>query len=187
MIYTQKTDGELCELVNKSDKQAFGELYVRYVDKLISFCTTILQDKDKAKDLAQGIFVTLWEEKKLSGEHSFSSYLFTIARNRSLNVLRQYSNETRAQEKLKIVSTSVSESTEASVQDKEYAFLFTKALDKLSPQKQRAFLLSRKDGLSHKEIALTMNISVYTVQEYVSDSMKFIKNYLSIYTGLHLG
>lgn len=56
--------------------------------------------------------------------------------------------------------------------------LLNKALDKLTLQQKRIFHMSRYDMKSHKEIAEALGISVYTVQQHISASLKIIRSYL---------
>ena len=65
------------------------------------------------------------------------------------------------------------------LQEKDYLGLLQNALLRLSPRQRQVFMMSRDRNLSHNEIAEKLGLSVYTVQEYMSDSLKSIKDYLS--------
>ena len=63
--------------------------------------------------------------------------------------------------------------------EKDYLSLLRDAVQRLTPRQREVFQMSRDRNMSHKEIADTLGLSVYTVQEYMSDSLKSIKSYVS--------
>lgn len=185
MPNTLKSDRELCKLVVQNNEEAFCELYIRYKDKLIFFCLKFVKKQEIAEDIVQSIFVTLWEDKiKINPEFSFSSYIFTIARNRVLNFLRQLNTEIKIREELSQMNSHKIESCDLLIET-EYNELLYKVIDTLPTQRRRIFKLSRDEGKTHLEIANLLGISVFTVQEHISESLKLIKRYLSFHTDLH--
>ena len=179
------SDKELCKLVVRNNKEAFCELYIRYKDKLVFFCLKFVKKQDIAEDIVQNIFITLWEDKsKINPELSFSSYAFTIARNRVLNFLRQLNTEIKIRAELSQINEEKIESYDFLIET-EYSELLHKAINTLPPQRRRIFQLSRDEEKTHMEIANLLGISVYTVQEHISESLKLIKRYLSFHADLH--
>lgn len=65
--------------------------------------------------------------------------------------------------------------------DTDLNALLDKALETLTPQQKRVFDMSRKDMKSHKEIADSLGISVYTVQQHISTALKVIRAFLAKY------
>ena len=61
----------------------------------------------------------------------------------------------------------------------EYQMILQNAISQLPPQRQKIFNMSRIESMSHKEIAAELGISVNTVQEHISEALKFIKVYFS--------
>lgn len=87
--YREIKDQELVQRVNREDREAFCELYVRYKDKLEGFCYKFLKSKNDTEDIVQDIFTYLWESRHfINPDLSFSSYLYTITKNRMLNHIR---------------------------------------------------------------------------------------------------
>lgn len=186
MLYKENTDKHLAELLSKGDDEAFCELYIRYKKRLFMFTLKFLKDKDLTEDTVQDIFTHLWESRFfIDPNYNFSSYLFTITRNRILNTLKRYSTEEHIMNLILAKSQIEETPTDNEIIDSEYRNLFKAAISKLPPTRKKVFVLSRIEHLSHKEIAATMNISVYTVQEHISESLKCIKKYLSTHTDIH--
>lgn len=186
MLYKDKKDKHLAELLSKGDENAFCELYIRYKEYLSRFTLKFLKDKEIAEDIVQDIFTHLWESRHfIDSDYNFSSYLFTITKNRILNTLKRYSTEENILNTIMSKSSIEQASTDNEIIDSEYKSLFKAAINKLPPTRKKVFVLSRLKHMSHKEIAATLGISVYTVQEHISESLKYIKAYLSLRTDIH--
>ncbi len=63
MNFKEKTYRELAPRLILDNESAFSELYVRYKDKLYSFCLHLLKSKEEANDIVQEIFIRLWESR----------------------------------------------------------------------------------------------------------------------------
>lgn len=175
----------IVNLINDSES-AFVELYTLYKDRLIYFALRFVKSREFAEDVFQDAFTAVWQNRHfLNPDASFSSYLYTIMRNRILNLLANIDKELQLKEKILSSAIDVSNDTENRIIDAELTDLFEKALDYLTPQQRTIFELSRKEMLSHKEIANYLGISVYTVQQHISTSLKVIRTYLSKYAGLY--
>lgn len=75
---------------------AFTELYDRYFDRLCGFAGSFLKDPDAAQDAVQEVFLRfIRQSEKFDTERKFSSWIFQVTRNQSLNVLRNEENRKR--------------------------------------------------------------------------------------------
>lgn len=61
--------------------------------------------------------------------------------------------------------------------------VLSRALEQLTPRQREVFNMSRDLQMSHKEIAEALGVSVNTVQEHISVSLKVIRSYLTKYSG----
>lgn len=188
MSYRIKTDKELAILLTKNDELAFREFYFRYKDKLWHYAFSFLKSREESDDIVQEIFIRFWELRSfLDVELSISSFLYTITRNRILNYFRDMDVEIQVKKALLLKHSDKEDSIEANIIFSEYQKILMSAIEQLPPQRQRIFNLSRIENKSHKEIALQLGISVSTVQEHISESLRFIKEYFSKHTDLALG
>lgn len=173
-------DNELVEKLRKGDVTAFDQVYEKYAGKLYSFSLKYLKSTLESEELVQSVFLKVWEnQKNLKKEASFKSYLFTIAYNEICNLFRRRKYQQRFIDKTK------DEKTEASVEAEEqldYQFVLEQVdriIAKL-PEKQRLiFIKSRQENKSTKEIAAELGLSPGTVDNYLSESLKFIRTNLN--------
>ena len=166
--------------LKKGDVQAFDLIYEKYSGKLYSFALKYLRSKADAEELVQSVFLKLWENRKsLIKEFSFKSYLFTIAYNDICKLFRKRHYRQRFIED-KIYENPLSSFDAA--EGIEYRSVLERVqqiIQKLPERQKSIFLKSRNEGKSTKIIAEEMNLSPGTVDNYISDTLKFIRSRLS--------
>jgi len=173
------SDKELIEKLRLGDVESFDQVYQKYAGKLYAFSLKYLKSKEEAEELVQSVFLKVWEnQKNLKKDTSFKSYLFTIAYNEICNLFR------RRKYLHNFISRNMSENSESSGETEDqidFKFVLeeiAQIIDKL-PEKQKAiFLKSRQDGKSTKEIADELGLSPGTVDNYISEALKFIRTNL---------
>ena len=172
-------DIDLVERLQKGDVEAFDLIYERYSGKLYSFGLKYLRSKDEAEELVQSVFLKLWENYKiLKKESSFKSYLFTIAYNDMCNLFRKRNYLQKfISDKLYENSQSSSE-TENSIDYRSVLEQVQEIIDKLPDRQRTIFMKSRNEGKSSKEIATELGLSPGTIDNYISESLKFIRSQL---------
>ena len=163
----------------EGDESAFCELYALYKDRLMWFSLKFLKSRDMAEDVFQDAFASIWQNRRfLNPNVPFGPYVYTIVKNRILNLLAGLDRELELRDKIRSASLDSTNETEDSVLDK--------ALETLTPQQKRVFDMSRKDMKSHKEIADSLGISVYTVQQHISTALKVIRAFLAKYAETYM-
>ena len=168
----------------EGDEDAFCELYATYKNRLIYFAMRFLKSREYAEDVFQDAFTVVWQSRRfINPDASFSSYLYTIMRTRILNQLRNAANEEKLKESILSQALDYTEDTKREVMLNDLKSLISHALQQLTPRQREIFEMSREAQLSHKEIADKLGISVNTVQEHISTSLKLIRTYLIKYSG----
>ena len=143
-----------------------------------------LKSREYAEDVFQDAFTVVWQSRRfINSDASFSSYLYTIMRNRILNQLRNAANEEKLKESILSQALDYTEDTKREVMLNDLKSLISHALQQLTPRQREIFEMSREAQLSHKEIADKLGISINTVQEHISTSLKLIRTYLIKYSG----
>ncbi len=166
------------------DEDAFCELYAVYKNRLIYFAMRFLKSREYAEDVFQDAFTVVWQSRRfIDPDASFSSYLYTIIRNRLLNQLRDAANEEKLKESILSQALDYTDDTKREVMLNDLKFIISRALEQLTPRQREIFEMSREAQLSHKEIAGELGISVNTVQEHISSSLKIIRTYFIKYSG----
>ena len=166
------------------DEAAFCELYATYKSRLIYFAMRFLKSREYAEDIFQDAFAVIWQSRRfINPDASFSSYLYTIVRNRILNQLRDSANEEQLKESILSHALDYTDNTKGDILANDLKSLVSRALEQLTPRQREVFNMSREAQLSHKEIAESLGISVNTVQEHISSSLKIVRTYLIKYSG----
>lgn len=165
-------------LIN-GDEEAFCELYASYKNRLIYFAMRFLKSRDYAEDIFQDAFTIIWQSRRfINPDASFSNYLYTIVRNRILNQLRNLENHDKLREHILSQAVDYTNETHEKVLENDLKQLIDKGLQMLTPRQQEIFKMSREQHLSHREIAETLGITVNTVQESISTSLRTLRTYL---------
>ena len=161
------------------DEEAFCELYAAYKNRLIYFAMRFLKSREYAEDIFQDAFTMIWESRRfINPNTSFSSYLYTIMRNRILNHLRELASEDRLKEQILSQAIDYSNETNNKIIANDLQRLISHALKQLTSRQREIFEMSREKQMSYKEIAEALEISVNTVQEHISSSLRSLRMYL---------
>lgn len=164
------------------DEDAFCELYAAYKNRLLYFAMKFVKSRDFAEDIFQDAFTIIWQSRRfINPDASFSSYLYTIVRNRILNQIRDADKENALKEQILSQAIDYTDDTKENILANDLREIINKALEKLTPRQREIFEMSREAQMSHKEIADALGISVNTVQEHISVSLRTIRTFLSKY------
>lgn len=161
------------------DEDAFCELYAAYKNRLIYFAMRFLKSREYAEDIFQDAFAVIWQGRRfINPDASFSSYLYTIMRNRILNQLRDMENQDKLKEQILSQAVDYTNETKDEILANDLRTFISRALQQLTPRQREIFEMSREQQMSHREIAETLGISVNTVQESISTSLRALRTYL---------
>jgi RNA polymerase sigma-70 factor (ECF subfamily) len=163
-----------------TEEASFKKLYDEYKNRLYGYILAIVHSPDAAKDITQELFIKLWVNRNMlvhiiDHEH----YIFTMARNKTLNYIRKANNDARVMDQLKNYMAPDHNEVEEQIIYTEYQQLVGKALENLSPQRRLVFRLSRYQGLRLEEIARQMSLSKNTVKNHLVEALRYIRNYLA--------
>ena len=160
--------------------KAFDIIYRRYSRRLFGFVYRYVKQETDTEEIVQEVFVKIWKSRdKLNVYSSFESFLFTIAHNATVNLLKKRATEQKYIDHVKSLQ-HIQEAYEMTdeIHYKELKQKFQGLLDELSPRQREIFQLSREEGLSNKEIAGRLGISVQTVKNHLVTALSFLKNKL---------
>lgn len=163
----------------EGDEDAFCELYAAYKNRLIYFAMRFLKSREYAEDIFQDAFTVVWQGRRfINPDASFSAYLYTIVRNRILNQLRDLANQDKLREQILSQAVDYTNNTKETVFANDLRQFIVRALQQLTPRQREIFEMSREQQMSHREIAEALGISVNTVQESISISLRMLRTYL---------
>jgi RNA polymerase sigma-70 factor (family 1) len=172
-------DIELVERLQKGDVEAFDLIYKKYSGKLYSFGLKYLRSAAEAEELVQLVFLKLWENcKHLKKELSFKSFIFTIAYNEICRIFRKRSYGQKFIDDTQYENPLSSDEIENNLHFKYVLQQVQRIVDKLPENRRVVFMKSWLEGKSTKEIASEVGLSPGTVDNYVSESLKYIRSHL---------
>ena len=178
-------DAKILEKLKKGEEEGINLLFANYFAPLCMVAQRIIHRPDTAKDIVQDVFVKLWENRNhLLVTSSLMGYLKKSVINASID------HQRKAYEKCKVhfedatisgtLSNRISsDETSQSIESKELARQIDQAVRSLPDRCRLIFVLSRYEGLSYKQIAEKLDISVKTVENQMTKALKTLRQLLS--------
>ncbi len=174
-VYIQKGDqeGEVITRVLAGDTQAFAVLVDRYQKVVYNVALRFLQDGDEAEDVAQAVFVKVYERLS-SYDHrlKFFSWLYRVTVNESLNHLRQRRPTERVTDQ--IAMSDAQDEAEAA----DTARRIRDAIEDLNPDHRSVILLRHYEGLGYDEIAEVLAITEKKVKSRLFTARQTLRGLL---------
>ena len=156
------SDDRLVEQIRRGNEAAFEVVYERHHRGILSFCRHMLSSADEAEDAVQQVFVSAYYDLQASDRPMrLKPWLYTIARNRCLSVLR--ARREQPTELDEIPTAGLSES----VQQREDLRRMLADLHDLPDEQRAALVLSELGDLSHSDIAGVLDVATPKVKSLV--------------------
>jgi len=161
---------------NNNAEEIIGKLFNECFHSLVFKSFGIVKDYDSAKDIVQDVFVKIWQNyEQIKPIKDFKSYIFKAVQNSSLNYLRYRKNMEHSKTSIACLNLEYHDESDE-IEDKEVIYnKIHQAVDKLPEKWHKAFILSKYDKLKYYEIAEKMNISIKTVEKYISKALNLIR------------
>ncbi|KIO78350.1 RNA polymerase sigma 70 [Pedobacter lusitanus] len=174
--YCEYSDNELVDLLKSGDRLSFTEIYNRYWSLMYAQVYKMLRDEEETKDVIQEIFSNLWiKAGDIKSSHNLGGLLYAAARNKVLNILEKSRVRSDYAKSIAAFVTYTDPETLDKLDEKRLILIIEQEIQRLPPKMREIFELSRKDDLSHKEIAKRLNLSDQTVKKQVQNALKIIK------------
>lgn len=177
---SEKTTVDLIfEQIKKGDTVAFEKLFRREYSGIARYANKIVRDPDIAEEIAQEVFLYIWEKREqINITGSLSGYLYSATKNKCINWLK--SELPRIQSTLDINETDVIEnvSQRDPDQDEKIRIMVKQAVDGLPKKCKEIFILSRYGGLTYDEIAEELDLSKKTVENQMGIALKKLREKL---------
>ncbi|MCM1176953.1 MAG: RNA polymerase sigma-70 factor [Bacteroidales bacterium] len=166
-------------LLKTGDVKAFERLYRKYWAKVYHYAGLFIHNPAEQEDLTQQVFLKIWEiRESLDEARSLNGLLFIITRNFTFNTYSKFLNIDAVKRAEELSQEYVSTDLQSMVEARSLESYINQLVDCLPPRQREAFLLSRVEGLTYKEIAQRMEISVKAVEKNISLALKFIRSNL---------
>ncbi|MGE5236218.1 MAG: RNA polymerase sigma factor [Acidobacteriota bacterium] len=177
----EKNDRELAASARSGDEVAFAELVRRHQGGLRRCAARILGDAEEARDIAQVAFIRAWENlAKYDETWSFSTWLYRIATNLAIDLLRSRDSRDRTHvAHLRLVGDSVGPAAPRDLADREVHEIFAELARVLSPTQRAAFVLREVEGLSTGEVAGILGCTEATIRNHVFQARGILRRELA--------
>lgn len=179
MIDTIEHNRELVKKLNIGSQEAFKTLYNRYFRALVAFASQYI-DYEEAKEVTQESMLWIWENRTaVSPNRSIQSLLFTMVKNKSLNIIAHEQVRRKAFVDILIESKEIATTDDfvtGAIFDK-----YNKIVSSMPETYKEAFELNRLQKLTHKEIAEYLKVSPQTVNYRICQALKLLRDGLQEY------
>lgn len=170
----------LLEAVSRGDERSFQLFFDTFRPGLFAYISKFVKSVPVAEELVMDIFTKLWVGRDLLTQiDDMDAFLFRIARNKSIDFLRSVARDPRFEELLwEQMQPHSAEDPDARLMIREFEEMLSRAIQLLSPQRKKVYEMSRKQEMTHDQIAAELQISKATVNNHIVEAQRFIKNYL---------
>ena len=175
----------LLEKARQGDQEAFGELVRLYEKKVYALTLRMCKNPDDAAEAAQEAFLAAWQGLKFfRGEASFSTWLYRLASNACVDLLRkEQRHKAAAGPSLNDADTYIEVADDAATPQElaersELREQIEEGLQSLSPEHREVLILRELHQLSYDEIAQTLDLDTGTVKSRISRGRKALRNFL---------
>ncbi|SMD13263.1 RNA polymerase sigma factor [Pedobacter nyackensis] len=181
LVYRTLQDYELLDLMKSDDEAAFKEIYKRYFELLYIHAYKRLQNKEESQDVIQEVFTALWKKREyIMLVSSLRAYLYTAVRNKIFNnISHKHVESSYIQSVQHYIDQGICQ-TDYLVREHQLLALIEKEIAALPTKMQEIFCLSRNEHLTHKEIAVALNLSEQTVKKQVHNALRILKSKLGV-------
>ena len=192
MSAEQDPDAALMLRVKQGDTEAFAALVDKYKQPVLSLVYRMIRDAIEAEDLAQNVFLQVYKSaSRYEVSSKFSTWLFTIARNLSLNEIRRRSRHPadsldathpeQEDQPLHQFQDHKTFSPPESLLHLELQEKIEQAVAELPENQRTAILLCRRDDLSYEDIAKVLGCSVSATKSLIHRGRETLKDKLKPY------
>jgi len=179
--YSILSDIELISLLREGDHLAYTEIYTRYYPLMLNFAVRKLHDEDLSKDFVQELFTNVWQRREFISESgNFASFLYVSLRSRILNYFDHQNVESKYIEALQYALKSTSHlHADYLARERSMNDYIERQIMALPKKMSAVFQMSRKEHLSHKQIALKLNTTEENVSKHITRALKSLKTKLT--------
>ena len=183
-IYDEK---RVLELLGQGSDLAFYQIYNKYNKQIYLAALRFLDSKEQAEEIVQEVFLDVWLRKaEISNVINIKAFLYAMTKQLVYKHFRQQSYARLASEDF-ARQVANENATEATINALDIEKLLLNAIASLSETQRRVFLMANEQGLSHKQIAYQLNMTVLAVTAHKKRALREIRLYMKPHLGASLG
>ncbi|MFD2916159.1 RNA polymerase sigma factor [Psychroserpens luteus] len=186
------TETEFIEELRHKSTVAYNKLVDDFQQKVFSTCISFVPNKEDAEDIAQEVFVEVFNSiKKFKGDSKLSTWIYRITTNKCLEFIRKKNTKKRFAFLQSITGNAIpidktdyfTEMNHPGIllENKELSATLFKAINGLPESQSVVFTLHKIDGKSYQEVAEITNKSLSSVESIMFRAKKNLQNVLENY------
>ena len=165
--------------IREGDLKAYERFFKGHYADIVRFTNRFVRSQQIAEEIAQEVFMYIWEKREsINIQSSLRSYLYSAARNRSINYLKLELPKSQAQMDITEFEIGFEAPASDEGQSEFVARMVKEAIDQLPKKCKEIFVLSRNAGLTYDEIAEELDISKKTVENQMGIALKKLRDSL---------
>jgi RNA polymerase sigma-70 factor (family 1) len=173
------SESEILTRVKQGCKVAFELLYRLYKSKVYWTIRSKIDDPGAAEELMQDVFIKIWDKRAdLDLDRSFGAYIRCIAYSRIIDYCRKTKRDRQMRENLQQIGTEICEEPMESELSRHEGEFLLNAIEQLSPQRKRIFMLCKLEGKSYEEVSSLIGVSTSTISDHIVKATKTLRNQL---------
>lgn len=186
-IANRDNEEKWVEGIRKGEENAYKKLFLKYYEPLCNFAWRYTRSKAISEDLVQNVFTKLWTLKEtLDSQKSIRVYLYQAVKNEALDYISHQKIVRESRVQIVNIRERTAHQKEKPPDQTEFIEAAQEAINNLPNRARRVYKLHRVDGLTYREIAEVMDISVKTVESQMTRSLNMLRNHLRKYLPLQI-
>lgn len=174
----------LLKKISEGNNDAFRIFFDCYYPKVNRFVSYLIKYREIKEEVVSDVFFSVWQQKdKLPKVKDLDAFLYTIARNRAIDYIRQSSYSIKT-EQISLGIAVSEKSPEVDLINKELHEEIIKAVNSLPEKCKLIFLMAKEQGLKYREIAEVLKISEKTVNSQMVIALKKMSTALTRYMSI---
>ncbi len=169
---------KLIRLAVEGDVNAFEKLIIPYEKKVYNIALGICKNEEDARDVSQEVFIKVYRKlDSFSFNSAFSTWIYTIIRNTTLDYLRKESkirNSRVSEDKIEMLEDGEQKPLDKIISDENVSFL-KKYMAKLSEDDRLLLTFREIDGHSYEELSKVFGLKIGTVKSKIFRAKKKLK------------
>jgi RNA polymerase sigma-70 factor (ECF subfamily) len=145
---------------------------------LVGYAYGFLRDWDRARDVVQDTFIRLCQQDQAKVRDALKTWLYTVCRNRALDVLRKEARMVEMDEQKLLHVPSEKPSPAQAFDSQEVRQKLDEALERLTPHQREVIVLKFQQGLSYEEISRVTGLSSGNVGFLLHHGLKRLREWL---------
>lgn len=161
-------------MLSKAD---FKQIFDKHFDTIRTFIFYRCGDSDIASDIAQDVFMKIWEKRAQMDVREIKPLLYKIANDMVISNYRKSTTRWDYEQNMNVQSNTPL-SPDEELNFRELSATYAKALEKMPENQRTVFLMNRNDEMKYQEIAECLKLSVKAVEKRMSAALQYLRTQL---------